>query len=765
MPIEVKLMKSLNRVIKIAVLVLSVSSQTSVAEEKAKTPKLRTPSHRKCSSALAAAKQLKKTIFDTPYIEDGKDSGKTLKSLEIEKRKLMAKKSIYESIDKLKKQKDNFQRSLNPLNEDSFFNSSKDFKSNYVAVQKEIVANQILASVAGSINLLTSEDPEFLNKIKRSKVKRIQKRNKNRQSKSSKTSPASSTQTVDIENIPVKYADIFSACEEMLKPATQTSTQGCLVFLNNTEKFGLSPLYHTGKEFIKEVTNKFLVAANDAKGSKDTLAKSLLSIKNDTILKEIDSDHIKRLTKDTVSLTEAISKLDLLRDDHFSSKKDGEDQVINLINNSTFTNNDQPLDPAISFTKELKLGLETDKIYEDIKDCVTKKAFTTGSFTGTCDYTNHGFKDFIHAVVDYKESPISTASQAFQQLKTNADKIVKNNTFDSFFKDKNQEATIAKLALLGEEDSLSKLLKEVCDDKTFKENFKTDTFDSKEKEKLWKCMEKITATEQNLKNKYAQLDEKLTEINKQIKLTKSGERFKEYDSLLKYSTFLALKECNNAGVSSKKISCGNNNDSFTGLTIGNESFLTNMTKLEWELAEKKNAEKFLGPVLSACNSEERNKKVKIIADTNTPSTNEENKKNEEDIERSSVLLKLCEEVRIENNIIENKKPSPKLQKAHRDFNYKYNSTTKRMDRTERRSWTTNIGSAVAKSALNNGLPLFLSNAQFKNNLGYSTDMAIYKKNQMYLLNNPEYMFSGSYFSGYGVSGYPNYYGAPSYYGF
>jgi hypothetical protein len=760
-------MKLFKRAVTFSILSTLITTSSVLAEE----PKL-TREQKKCNAAQSSISNMKKLIFESKY----GNNEKTLKDLEVEKRQIMAEQAIYNTIANLKEDKDKFQRKLNPLEEDSFFSGSTSFPENYKAVQKEIISNQILSSIAGSINLLTSDNGQFKELVQ----KRKEEAKKRRILKSRNKSKKEKTQEPHVPEA-LTYEDIFDTCEAITKDSSANDSQikGCRLFLSNSTFFnGITPGF-TGEDFIREVTNQFFQAAEVAANDKEKLADKLVEIRENTILKNLSDSKIKQLSDNSSSLMGALGKLEILSKASLSNDFHNQNKVKDLVNTTTKneSGNEEKLN---AFSSPFTLGKKADENYAKAKECVTKAAFISGD-TSACKEDEHGLTAFVKDVFEYKgkDSVTNEAAQAYlTDTKLNflkkSKELGKASNFGNFFQDEDHKAALIKLKLLGEEDSLSKALNKVCKGSgTFSSGLTVKKFekDLSAKENLWNCMENLTKDISKIKEKNDSMAKRVGELNKEIAKLKKDEEFIGYDNLLKYSAFLANKECNNDKDTTNNVSfnkCGSEKgkEDFITMTFGKSNFLTNLTELEWELMQKGESEKFLAPMMKTCRSiASSNKEAVVISNNNVTPSNDSTTAKNENAKDTSSLLGLCEEVKRNYNSIKNKKPSKKLVQAHREYNYKYNSRTGKMDKKERASWATNIGTSAAKSALTNGLPMFLSNSQFKNNLGYSTDMAIYKKNQMYMLNNPEYMFPGSYFSGYGLTGYPTYYGAPSYYGF
>lgn len=775
-------MNSRNRNFKVTVLCLLVS--TNIVMAGAESVQTLTRAQEKCETAVNSTKALKDLIFDTKYGEEGKK--KSLKDLEIEKRKLMAKKAIYKTLSELKEQKEKFNDRLNPNHSDSFFNANKGFKENYQSVQREIVSNQILSTIGGSVNLVVN-NPGFklelqatANKLHSESIQGVISSgaeavgdafsnaiDKILDKKQKKNSP-----TI-VEDYPITYDAITSLCTEKIEKIKQSkvatdktalaenTAKDCTDFLSINKKI-LSGI-DVDNNFIKGVTNQFYKAVHAA-GNTDT--KTIEEIRDSSLLKNMSNKYIKQLQKDNKYLTNAVYE--------FSSKS-----------KPTASGADSSRLSADGIRANLGNGfsgitLNDDEEYKKFKNCMAKEVFTGSDATGKCRGSNSSkYNELISAVSNYGNSKTVKAANVVKDLEDSMKNFAKNNYNKKLFKDedksfftdeKKNPFIVKSLNLLTDnKNGVADILNEVCSfDGSKKFNSIQDNDISAQKEKLWDCMENIKLSGDKFNKTISSLDKGIGAVNKEIAQHKGRKEFKDYNELLKYSSFLAKKECDTNETKIGFQSCGDGNNSFISMTIGGEELLTSLTDLDWKLSGEGKAEEFLKPMIPICHSivskSDEAKSKKGSSPVTRPSKAQV-AAIQLKAKSSDALTKVCKEVKKDYKSIQDKIPSPKLVRAHRDYNFKYNSAKGKMDKTERRSWTTNVGSSLAKSALNNGLPMLLSNAQFKNGLGYSTDMAIYKKNQMYLMNNPEYMFSGSYFSGYGMSGYPNYYGAPSYYGF
>ncbi|WP_127717441.1 hypothetical protein [Halobacteriovorax sp. HLS] len=698
------------------------------------------PSVRKCAAATEATKNLQKNIFEDEYKVAGKNL--SLKDLETKKQKALAKKAIYETLNKLKSDRDKFNARLNPLHKESFFKNSQSLKDNYAAVQKQVISNQILASVTGSLNLLLDSNSLFFKESFGGKqVAFLSNKEKN------------------------TYKLISNKCKEFAQKGkleeNEQTKKACSVFQSNESEF--SPLYVSGQEFIERVTNNFfnaarvIVADADSEDSKNFRAmEELKKIKAETILDEIDLDDIQN---ESMDLTHAIKKLKIFKGDTLINKDGHIDSTSAASFGSLFKN---PKAKEAQVTDPKELGFSNDeyekmnKKYQDVKDCYAKMNFIGKDF-GACENSDATMTSFLSDIISHKDS-ISNKSVA--QAAMNDLKEASKDFFAKKFKlDSNAKVALEKLNLLPNngKSSLNDTLNQVCTEAGF-QNIKTyQNLDSEEnKEKLWNCLNSESFS--NNESMIAELDKTIKESDRLIDALKKNEEFQKFDNLLKYSVFMANKECNKEAENSAHFSsCNGTTNSLIKLTVGNESFLTNMETLDWKMQGETKAQDFLTPIVSTCNA------IKTKNDLATKAEAQTNKsqKGAKNTEFSSI----CSEARRDLQSIIDSKPTPAQVKAHKEYSFKYNRATGQMDRKEKRSVASMIGSSAGKSALTNGLPLLLGNMQFKNTLPYSTDMAIYKKNQMYFLNNPEYMFSNSYFSGYGVNGYPTYYGAPSYYGF
>lgn len=687
---------------------------------------------KKCEEAKSSTKALSEKVFSIKNPE-----GESLKELEQVVQKAKALEAIYNTLNKLERDRDDFYRKLNPMHENSFFSDSQDLAKNYESVQKEILSNHVLAGVSSSINaILNSKDRDLLYPNTDNFIAHLASK--------------------EDEKI-TAFEDIVDQCKRV-KKETGKKLESCKPFFSNDKLIDIE--FINGPNFLKDVTNNFFRAAaqsvrNGDKVDFKTLEAQLDEIKKSTILSKIDIDDLKNKN---VSLMGAIEKIE-------SVKKFGSNSNVsaNLLLNKVST---EASDKKEFTTENLQtrndkysneeLG-QLSKAYEEAKKCFTKTVLVNSS-SESCNSKDNkeNFKDFLSDIHNFSKSPSAKNQEVeaiFNDMKNRANNSAKDSK-GKLFKDPKMMSALSKMKLLGKNNSFSEGLSKLCNVK-FNDKITPETINnsqnSSEREKVWNCIneDKQAALEESRENAL-NAKKKIAKIHEQ-------EEYKTYNDLLTYSAFVANNNCKDKTAFLK--TCGGRSNSFTSLTLGDSSILTNISKLDWKMQGQGKTKKALEPLNSKCSSLKRTISQEKQATEQTGKTNTNEVLN-------SAVNDVCHNVGQDYTSVVASRPTPKQKEFQKKYISKYNPYTGKMDKKERRSIATKIGTSAAKSLLNNGLPLMFSNMQFKNNLPYTTNSAIYRKNQLYFLNNPEYMYPSSYFSGYGMTGGPAYYGAtPAYYGF
>ncbi|WP_157868272.1 hypothetical protein [Halobacteriovorax marinus] len=707
-------MKS-NKLILIAV-ALGYFSTSSIAEE-----------NPRCVASKSALKSLEDKIFDQPRIKDGE----TLRQLEIKNAELEAEMAILNSFKSIHKQREEFLKKLNPTHPESIYSDRSSVKSAVQGVQTQIISNYILTSITSSISAIL-ENENFL--------------------RTSDTAITSSPEWIaagdsQYEKFKIladgnPYDFIKNRCKELGRGSSPSDP--CRNFSEIEDKALITLFKQTNQDMVSDVTDNFFKAFETARGNKANLDKELREIQHDHITKHID---INSLTKErTILIGSLLDKQE--KTGFFDSDNLSEFFKVDSIDPRRDQFIDNPLKAATTGARSNHSIEEIKKLednFEAAKECFAKSAF---GIMSNCPKESGTINNFFNGMNALGFNQIEGVAGEYDSKLFDND-AVKNFSSDKLVKDIAKKE-MNELKLLG-------VTPEQMDNKKFAVMSKICpelqvTSDPQFPQTLWSCLDKFKDGEEqnqfynNEKNRIT----KLLEDNK-TKLDQAHQFVKDtYGDIVKYSADIARDSCGQAIKT-----CGGSNLKLTALTIGTDEFLTNLNKVEWELSGKKETEEILESTNKQCSPFiQRARQARAAASqgqaAQTPSTNE--------------ILDICKYASNDLKTLQANTVTEEQKKFRRSYHSKYNRATGKMEHIKK----TGIGTMIAKSAgnslVNTGLPLYIQNMGFKNSLAYKTDMAIYQKNYMYMLNNPQF-WSTSMFTGYGVSSPLNGYASSSYYSF
>ncbi|ATH08284.1 hypothetical protein BIY24_10095 [Halobacteriovorax marinus] len=729
-----KRMKS-NKLILIAV-ALGYFSTSSIAEE-----------NPRCVASKSALKSLEDKIFDQPRVKDGE----TLRQLEIEKAELEAEMAILNSFKSIHKQREEFLKKLNPTHPESIYSDRSSVKSAVQGVQTQIISNYILTSITSSISAIL-ENENFL--------------------RTSDTAITSSPEWIaagdsQYEKFKIladgnPYDFIKNRCKELGRGSSPSDP--CRNFSEIEDNALITLFKQTNQDMVSDVTDNFFKAFETARGNKANLDKELKEIQHDHITKHID---INSLTKErTILIGSLLDKQE--NTGFFDSDNLSEFFKVDSIDPRSDQFIDNPLKAATTGARSNHSIEEIKKLeesFESAQNCFARRAF--GIDTDCAKLKDE--EEVGQAKKDEEEEDKKIKGTinnffsgmnalGFNQIedvageddsKLFANDDVKKFSADNLVKDiaKKEMGELKLLGVTPEQMDSKKFasMSKVCP------NLKA-TPKPPFPEALWTCLDKFKdGEEQNQFYITEQARIKKSLKDNKTKLDQAHQFVKDtYGDIVKYSADIARDSCGQAIKT-----CGGSNLKLTALTIGTDEFLTNLNKVEWELSGKKETEEILESTNKQCSPFiQRARQARAAASqgqaAQTPSTNE--------------ILDICKYASNDLKTLQANTVTEEQKKFRRSYHSKYNRATGKMEHIKK----TGIGTMIAKSAgnslVNTGLPLYIQNMGFKNSLAYKTDMAIYQKNYMYMLNNPQF-WSTSMFTGYGVSSPLNGYASSSYYSF
>ena len=687
----------------------------------------------RCTESKAALKVLENKIFDQA-INIG-DKSVVLRELEKEKASLEAQKAIAETFENIHKQREEFKKRLNPTAPNSFYSKSMNAKTAVQETQKQIISNYILSSITSSISAVLEKD-EFLSTS----------------DESVKTSTEWINAKDNIEKFKIlsdgnPYEFIKKRCAELYLDGD--SNDPCTNFTDIKDKALLTFFSQTNQDMVGDVTNNFFKAFYTSKAKGESISDDALK----EIQKDKITDHvsIEGLNKERTLLISSLLE-DSGKNGVFDKENLSSFFKVNSINPASKDFSKNPMNKRTTASADkysVESLKEVEDQFQDAKSCFTKKAFGLDvSCTGAGSISN-----FFNKINDLGYSPINGEVNSLEQdLLKNQD--VKKFDADNLIKGIAQKE-LNTLAMLGgkalTDSEKYQQMKLVCKEL---QSFQSPRFT----ESLWNCIDGLNDKSEKsvaMSQKNSEIDSKLIALNKDLEKARE-EVNKRYGDLVKYSAATAKDYCKGPE-SEYQGSCSGNNSKVTSLVFGtNEKFLTNLDDIEWNLSGKKETEEILSTVSQKCNPILEGLRQKKTADNQIT-------------KRSSVssepnLKNICSYAKHDLRTLDARTPTEKQKKFRRSYTAKYDVATGGMVYKKRAGIGTMVLKSAGTSLLNNGLPLYLQNAAFKNNLPYQTQLAIQKKNYLHMMNNPQF-WSTSMFSGYGVSNPLNGYASSSYYNF
>lgn len=685
----------------------------------------------RCVQSKNALKELESKVYDGKISSSGKET--TLRELEVESARLRARLDIFDSFSKIHKQREDFKKKLNPVNPNSFYSKDMNLKNAVQSTQKQIISNYILTSITSSISAVLEKE-DFL--------------------KTTDEEIINSPEWKAVENSKNKYEKFkilsdgnpYNYIREKCKESEDIKKDDpCANFANIDDRAIISLFSQTNQDMVEDVTNKFFDSYNASQlGNKDN------PVDLDEELKNIQKEHITKFVSLDGLNEERTVLISTLLEDSKPGVLDREN-LADFYNVSEIKSDAKHLTKSASENGPIVKVEELNKIendFEKAKGCFAKKAF---GITPSKECTDSpSIKNFFSKIGEIGNNDL------IKNLDLASDKSLLENSDVKKFNANNQIRGVASnnlktLDILGsslsEEEKFNQM-KEVCPQliEPGKKGFE---------ESLWNCSDSMNPSQ----NKSAM--KKRDDIKKQIELANTElEKAREvsnqkYGSLIKYTSTLVKENCASA-TTAKLMTCSSGGSSLTKLTIGGDSFLTNMDSVQWNLLGRKESEKILGDVNSKC--------APLVHKERQSEHAKKQVKKQEDAKKDIGLLSVCNFAKNDLNSLKRRTPTKEQLNFRSSYISSYNPLTKKMEHTKKSGIGTKVLKSAGTSLLNNGLPLYLQNMSFKNNLPYQTDMAIYKKNYMYMMNNPQF-WTTSMFSGYGVSSPYNNYASSSYYSF
>ncbi|PIK16085.1 hypothetical protein [Halobacteriovorax sp. JY17] len=706
-------------------IVLATCSQGISALAKEESPR--------CIESKKALKVLEKSVFDETITLNNVPT--TLRNLEIKKASLEAQKSILDTFSNIHKQREDFEKRLNPTNPNSFYSKNMDTKTAVQETQKQIISNYILTSITSSISAILEKDG-FLDTS----------------DEGLKGSEEWINAKDNVEKFRVlsdgnAYGFIKERCQELgLKG---NSEDPCTNFTDVQEKALITLFTQTNQDMVGDVTNNFFKAYYTSKTKDNGIGdEALKKIQREQITKHVSIENLN--SERTILLSSLLEKNE--KDGLFDTENLSNFFKVNTINPSIKNFSDKPFQKRTMSSTD-KYSVDSIKKMEDEFESA-KKCFTKKQFGIQVDCSGEkSIANFFNKIndLDYKKTS-GSGEEVEESLRKNAEV--------SKFNAKNIVKNIAQkelktLDLLGSspisDEEKFKQMKAIC-------SSLKPLSHSGFAESLWNCVDKLNAnsgTEEGLASKKSKLDSEITQVDADLQKARASSNNK-YGNLVKYAAATAKEYCADT-LGEYKGSCIGSDAKVTNLVFGdNENFLTNLDNIEWNLSGKKETEEILSGVNQQCSPILTKARQAAAATAQTSAKNTD----------SSIpnLQSLCTFAKNDLRNLIVRTPSEEQKEFRRTYTTKYNRLSGEMEYKKK----TGIGTMVLKSAgtslLNNGLPLYLQNSAFKNNLPYQTQMAIQQKNYMYMMNNPQY-WSTSMFNGYGVSNPLNGYASSGYYNF
>lgn len=707
-----------NKIYSLVLLTSVVSGPTVISKEEST----------RCVESKHALRELETRVFDEKNVAG---SDKALRDLEAEKLKLEAQKSIADTFKNIHSQREEFLKRLNPTNPNSFYSKSMNAKTAVQETQKQIISNYILTSITSSIsailekdNFLETDDKDILN------------------SPEWKSSKSSYEKFKILANgNPYKY--IKSRCEALGLKGTPNDP--CTNFTDIEEKSVLTIFMQTNQDMVGDVTNNFFEAYDIANSEKSNIDDALRKIQKEKITNYVDVDN---LTKERTILISA-----LLEKNKSNGLLDRENLStffkVNSIDPQTDTFTSNPMKsraPSSNIDYSLDNIVKMEKDFEEAKECFTKKAFGIDiRCTGDKSISN-----FFNKINDLSFSKVNYPDNAEQNLENNKEvsKFNANSLVSGIAK-----GELNSLRLLGRDLSNNQKfdqMKEICSSLA--------PFDSPRfVQSLWDCVDKLNSENKSnsgIAKKISDIDLKLLNLNKELTTHRDLAK-KKYGDLVKYAAATAKEYCNDSP-SEYKQSCVGSENNITTLVFGDDKFLTNLDNIEWNMSGKKETEEILSNVNQKC--------TPLVTKARQKSAANSQLKTGITTKSDATIENLCTFAKNDLNNLNTRTPSAKQKEFRRNFNTHYDRSSGKMVSTKKTGIGTMIAKSVGTSLINNGLPLYLQNSSFKNNLPYQTNMALYQKNYLYIMNNPQYWGTGL-FTGYGVSSSLNGYATSGYYNF
>ncbi|GEM_PF-6292564 len=683
----------------------------------------------RCVKSKSALKILENKVFDNSHAGE---SNETLRDLEAKKLKLEAQKSILDTFKNIHKQREEFSKRLNPTNPNSFYSKSMNAKTAVQETQKQIISNYILTSITSSISAVLEKD-NFLDTADKEILNSEEWKNANSKYEKFK---------VLADGNPYEY--IKSRCENL--DLKNNSNDPCTNFTDIEEKSVLTIFMQTNQDMVGDVTNNFFKAYDTANKDGTNLDETLKEIQKDKITDYVDIDKLSK--ERTILISSLLEKNE--SNGIFDTENLSNFFKVNSIDPQTdiFTSNPmKSRTPSSNESHSLENIVGMEKDFESAKECFTKKAFGINvRCTGDKDINK-----FFNKINDLSFSKVNNPDDLKEDLLKNKDikKLNANSLIDGVAKNE-----LNSLVMLGGEKSNKEKylqMKEVCKSLAPFDN-------EKFAQSLWECVDKLNSNNKSMagvESKKSEIDSKLSSLEEKLREQRKVANSK-YGDLVKYAAATAKEYCKDSP-SEYSQSCVGSDNNITTLVFGNESFLTNLDNIEWNMSGKKETESILSNVNQKCNP--------LVTESRQKSAANKQIKKNLSTEGDSTIKSLCTFAKNDLKSLNTRTPTAKQKEFRRNFNTHYDRPSGKMVSTKKTGIGTMIAKSVGTSLINNGLPLYLQNTSFKNNLPYQTDMAMYQKNYLYIMNNPQY-WSTNLFTGYGVtSAYSGYTSSTSYYNF
>ncbi|OUR99968.1 hypothetical protein A9Q84_02750 [Halobacteriovorax marinus] len=723
----------------------------------------------KCVKAKEALTALDTLVFKTPITE----GQSTLEDLHKKQAALKAEKSIIESLQKMHKERREFYKKLNPRHKDSFYN--KDIKESYTAIQKQLMSNNILASITAGIDVVLSNEMLFdKDKLKTKDlavIKEFYEGNKDEEDWNS-LHPDEKLFILAGDN---PYSFFQRRCKELASDVSDDGrkyTQGCDNFIKiKKSTFGLA-WKNDPQEVVEKVTNRFFKAFTDANGyeinkkgqylssGRSRGEKQVQNVTLEKILKEeIKPHHIDLPTLNTerVYLSKALNGLDEYSGDGYSNRTEQE----SLYSKFNVTNAKDSKTLMRDEAEPHKLR-KLEKDYASATKCFTRELLSIPP-SDSCKDKTKPLEKYFDGIKNLQAGNLKSGDEIIKQLKENKD-LKKFNIKNLMANNKHDIACALEALSLNLNDQESKdkmnfLFDKVCKPEGSKVNPFVESSAGKYEntEELWNCLDNLNDDEnyEGTNKKIAKIDEGLKANAKSIEAYTNSPESNKYNGIFKYAALIASKECSKES-KQNFATCEGENHNLSKLTLGvpGESFVTNLNQLDWAMQGKERTEEFLTPISQECGAaNEKYRKQKSAASQKAskvpmPSENLE------------TIQSICSLIKGDLRSVIASVPSPKQKALLSKYKFKYNTSTGNMDSQERTSKTSMIGKSFLRTALPTAIGLGISEMGHRRMVPIQQQQAIYKKNYMYTMNNPEFWFgTNDLFSqgGYGLTGSPAYY--------